>query len=163
MKAAVINKLSTYLFYVLMAVSAVVLLLFYLVGYDNMSQVAAGMVTDPANLDLLMYWMYALLAISVIAMLCFSIAQFCSSLKTNPKSAVKGIVTLVLFVVLFGGAYAVADDSAITINGKAFDESNTLILTDVCIYVQYVLLVVTTLCTIIGLTGLFKFANKIKE
>ncbi|MBR3884814.1 MAG: hypothetical protein IKJ31_08700 [Bacteroidaceae bacterium] len=163
MKAAVINKLSTYLFYVLMAVSAVVLLLFYLVGYDNMSQVAAGMVTDPANLDLLMYWLYALLAISVVAVLCFSVAQFFSSLKTNPKSAIKGIVSLVLFVVLFGGAYALADDSSITINGKAFDETGTLILTDVCIYVQYVLLAVATICTVVSLTGLFKFANKIKE
>lgn len=163
MKAAVINKLSTYVFYVLMAVSAVVLLLFYLVGYDNMSQVAAGMVTDPEYLDLLMYWMYALLVISVVAMLVFMVVQFFSTLKTNPKSAVKGVVSLLLFVVLFGGAYALADDSSIVVNGTVFEDSDILIFTDVCIYVQYVLLAITCLCTVLGLLGISKFVNKIKE
>lgn len=162
MKAGIADKLSTYIFYALIAVTAVVLVLFYFVGYDNMSQVAAGMVTDPQNLDLLMYWMYALLVICIVCVVLFVLAQFFATLKTDPKSALKGLISIALFAALFGGAYAIADDSTMTINGSAFDDKGKLVLTDVFIYVQYVLLSVTILCTIVSLLGVFKASNKIK-
>ena len=38
-----------------------------------------------------------------------------------------------------------------------------LILADVCIYVQYVLLVATTVFTVIALSGVTKVFNKVKE
>lgn len=162
MKAGIENKVSNYAFYALMVVTAVVLGLFYLVGYDNMSQVAAGMVTDPENLDLLMYWMYALLAICALSIAIFSSVQFVASLKSNPKGAIKGLVVVALLVALFGGAYALADDAPVLNNGTVFDDKNILVLTDVCIFVQYVLLAVSVVCTIVSLLGLFKAVNKVK-
>lgn len=162
MKAGVSEKISTWIFYVLMAVSAVVLVLFYFVGYDNMTQVAAGMVKDPENLDILMYWMYLLLAVSIVCVVLFALLQFLATLKSDPKSALKGLLSLVLLVALFGGAYSLADDSTMIIAGSAFEDRPKLILTDVCIYVQYVLLAVTVLCTVVSLLGVFKASNKIK-
>lgn len=162
MKAELMNKISSYVFYVLMAISAVVLILFFLVGFDNTMMIASGPATAPEHTDTLMWWMYVLTAACLALMAVFSFLQFCASLKTNPKGAIKGILSLVLFVLLFGGAYALADDAAITINGKAFAESGTLIFTDVCIYVQYVLLGVATLLTILSLIGVAGLFNKIK-
>lgn len=162
MKAEVVNKISTYVFYVLMALSAAVLLLFYLVGYDNMTQVSGNMYTDPQNLDALMFWMYALLAMSVICVLIFTLVQFIAKLRSEPKSALKSIGVLVLFAAMFGVAYALADGSAMVINGTVFEETDKIILTDVFIYVQYVLITVTVLCTVVSLSGLFKAMNKIK-
>ena len=81
---------------------------------------------------------------------------------SDPKSAVKGVIYLVLLVALFFGAYALSDDAPVMNNGKAFTDSAILKFTDVCIYVQYVLFTVTSLCTVIALTGLFKSTNKIK-
>lgn len=162
MKADSVNNISKYVFYVLMAVSAVVLVLFYLVGFDNTTMIASGPATDPEHTDTLIWWMYILTALCVFCMILFSIVQFFVSLKTNPRAALKGIVSLVLLAVLFGGAYALADDAPVMNNGKAFTDSGILVFTDVCIYVQYVLLFVATLCTIIGLTGATKLFNKVK-
>lgn len=162
MKAESVNNISKYVFYVLMALSAVVLILFYFVGFDNTTMIASGPATDPAHTETLLLWMYILTALCVLCMALFSVFQFFASLKTNPKAALKGIVSLVLLAALFGGAYALADDAPVMNNGKAFTETGVLIFTDVCIYVQYVLLFVTTLCTIIGLTGVTKLFNKVK-
>ncbi len=161
-KAAVFEKISTYVFYVLMAVSAVVLLLFYFHGYDNTVMVAAGPALDPAHTDLLMFWMYALLGICIFCAILFAVIQFFATLKTNPKSAIKGIASIVLFAALIGGAYALADDAPVMNNGTAFEDSAILKFTDVCIFVQYVLLGITILCTLVSLTGVFRILNKVK-
>ena len=162
MKAGDAVKYAKWLFYVLMIVTAGVLALFYFVGYDNTTMVAAGPARDPQYLDVLMYWMYALLALGIVCVLFSTGKQFFSMLRTEPKAAVKGVLYLVLLVALFAGAYAISSDEPIAINGKAFTESGVLKFTDVCIYVQYVLLFVTTLCTVVALTGVIKVANKIK-
>ncbi len=163
MKAAIAEKLSTYVFAVLLALTAVVLVLFYAVGYDNMTQVAAGMVIDPQFTDLLMYWMYSLLAICVLCVLVFGLIQFGAKLKENPMAALKGLSGIFLLAVIFGVAYAFASDDTMVISGKAFDDKNILILTDVCIYVQYALLLVSIICTIASVSGVFKASNKIKS
>ena len=162
MKAGSAINISTWTFRILLLVTAVVLGMFYFVGYDNMSQVAAGMVTDPENLDLLMYWMYALLAICVLSVFIFTVIQFFSKLKDDPKSALKGLISIVLLAALFAAAYAVSDDAPVMNNGKAFTDTDILKLTDVCIYVQYVLLAVATVCTILNLMGISKVINKVK-
>ncbi|MBR2301970.1 MAG: hypothetical protein IKA41_08500 [Bacteroidaceae bacterium] len=162
MKAAIAEKISTYIFAALLVLSVVVFGLFYGVGFDNMSQVAAGMVIDPQFTDVLMYWMYGLLAISVICVLIFGLIQFIAKLKENPLGALKSLSGVILLIVLFGGAYAVASDETMVIAGKAFENKSILILTDVCIYVQYVLLLVTVLCTVASVSGIFKASNKIK-
>ena len=127
-----------------------------------MSQVAAGMVTDPQFTDLLLYWMYGLLAVSVICVLIFGLAQFIAKMKESPVAALKSLSGVLLLVVLFGGAYLVASDDTLVVSGKAFDDKNILILTDVCIYVQYALLLVTVICTVASVSGIFKASNKIK-
>ncbi|MBR2637358.1 MAG: hypothetical protein IKD40_00750 [Bacteroidaceae bacterium] len=162
MKAGSAVSIATWTFRALMLITAVVLCMFYFVGYDNMSQVAAGMVTDPENLDLLMYWMYALLAICVLSVFIFTVIQFFSKLKDDPKSALKGLISLVLLAALFAVAYAVSDDAPVMNNGKAFTDTDILKMTDVCIYVQYVLLAVAALCTVLNLLGISKVLNRVK-
>ena len=162
MKAAIAEKISTYVFAALLVLSVVVFGLFFGVGFDNMSQVAAGMVTDPQFTDLLLYWMYGLLAVSVICVLSFGLAQFIAKMKESPVAALKSLSGVLLLVVLFGGAYLVASDDTLVVSGKAFDDKNILILTDVCIYVQYALLLVTVICTVASVSGIFKASNKIK-
>ena len=92
----------------------------------------------------------------------FTVGQFFSKLKDDPKSALKGLISLVLLAALFVAAYAVSDDAPVMNNGKAFTDTDILKLTDVCIYVQYVLLAVSTLCIILNLMGISKVINKVK-
>jgi TRAP-type C4-dicarboxylate transport system permease small subunit len=163
MKATFINKLSTYVFAALMVLTAVVLGLFFFVGYDNYTTLNGSSVVDPQFTDLLMYWMYALVAAGIICVVLFVFADFISLLKNEPSKAIKTVVALVLIVALFGGAYALASDAPIRMaDNTLFDDKASLILSDVCIYVQYVLLIASVALTIVGFFGVFKALNKVK-
>ena len=154
MKAFVINKISSYVFAALMIASAVVLGLFFFVGYDNYITLNGKSVVDPQFTDLLMYWMYALVAAGIVFVILFVIAQFFATLKTNPRSAMNTVIGIVLVVALFGGAYALADDAPIRMaDNTLFEDKFNLMLSDVCIYVQYVLLAVSVLLTVVSLLG----------
>lgn len=160
MKAGVESSISKTVFLVLMAVSAVVLCMFYFVGYDNQIMIASQTYTDPENTDALMWWMYIITAICAVLMVVFLAWQFFSTLKNDPKGAVKGIFAFVALAVLVGVSYGLASDETIIVNKKPFSESGKLILTDVCIYMQYALLVITTVLTV--LLGAVKSFNKVK-
>ncbi len=163
MKAELSTKISSYIFRVLMAVTAVVLVMFYCVGYDNMSAVTGGAyVTDPQYTDLLLYWMYVLMVVGIVCVAVFGCTQFIANLKTDPKGALKSLSAVAAMVVLFVAAYAISSDAPILINNTVFEDKGILILTDVCIYVQYVLLVVCTVAAVLSLLGIFKGFNKIK-
>ncbi len=163
MKAELSSKISSYIFYILMAVTAFVLVMFYCVGYDNMSSVTGGAyVTDPEYTDLLMYWIYVLMAVGIVLVVVFGCTQFVANIKTDPKGAVKSVGAVVAMVALFVVAYAVSSDAPILINNTAFEDKNILVLADVCIYVQYVLFTVCLVAAILSLLGVFKGFNKIK-
>ena len=154
MKASVINKISSYAFTVLMIASAVVLGLFFFVGYDNYITLNGKSVVDPQFTDLLMYWMDALVAAGIVFVILFVIAQFFATLKSNPGRAMNSVIGILLVVALFGGAYALASDAPIRMaDNSLFEDKFNLILSDVCIYVQYVLLAVSVLLTVVSLLG----------
>lgn len=159
MKAGVENKISRIVFAMLMVLTAVVLVLFYFVGFDNTVMMASGLKTDPANLDMFMYWMYALLVLCIASAVIFAFVQF----ARNPKGALKGLLYLALLAAVFGVAFSLADDAPVMKSGKAFTEAGTLIFSDICIYVQYFLLTATTVLTIVSLSGVVKVLNKVKE
>ncbi len=160
MKATVVNKISSYIFMALMAASLAIMAVFFFVGYDNYTTLNGSSVVDPQNTDLLIYWMYALVVFGVAIVVLFVLARFFAALTTNPASAIKGVVGIVLIVALFGAAYSLASDEPIRTAGGVFDIKEDLVLSDICIYVQYVLIAVSVICTIIG--GTFKYFNKVK-
>lgn len=163
MKAELSSKISSYIFSGLMAVSLVVLAMFYCVGFDNMEMYAGGnMLTSPEYTDLLLYWMYILMVVGIVCVAIFGCAQFVANLKTNPKGALKSIGAFVALVLLVVVSYMFSSDATIAINGMPFEDKTILVFTDVCIYVQYVLLVVCIIAAILSLLGVFKGFNKIK-
>lgn len=162
MKAGVTDDISRWIFYALLVCSAAVLVMFYFVGFDGTTVIGSQSYTDPANTDLLLWWMYILVGAGIVCVAVFTLAQFFALLKNDTKSALKSLGAIVLLVALFGVAYAMADATPMVINGALEDNALNLVLSDVCIYVQYVLFGLTALCTLISLAGLFKMQNKIK-
>ncbi len=163
MKAEITNKLSSYVFYGLLVITAIVLVMFYAVGYDNVETVTGGKVANsPLYTDLLMYWMYALMVIGTICVAVFGVMQFFTELANDPKGAIKSIVSIAILIALFVVAYFMASDEPILSNGKVFEEKTPLIISDVCIYVQYVLLAVSLVSAILSLAGVFKMFNRVK-
>jgi hypothetical protein len=70
---------------------------------------------------------------------------------------------MIAVVALFGVTYAVASDEPMRMaDGSLFEDKGQLVLSDVCIYVQYVLLAVATVCTALSIMSVSKSVNKVK-
>ena len=88
-----LSKLLQIGLYVLLGVSSIFYLFFYING-ESMT-------------DTVLVWAYILLGITVVLLLAFPIIHFIK----NPKSAVKFLLILVGFAILYGVGYMLASDN----------------------------------------------------
>ena len=110
-------KVSYYVFYVCIALILVVLALFFGVGYNQTN--AAGLV-EPANTPALIFLMYGLFAVTIIATLIGALIQFGAALRDNPKAAIKSFLGVILLVVLLIVTYnAGASDAVVLGDGTS--------------------------------------------
>lgn len=156
-------KISYWVFYLLMVISAIVFGVFVFVGYDNVSVISGTAMTDPLNTDLLIYWMYILTALCILCALVATLYQFCVGMKYNPMKTLKSLSGLVLIAVVIFIAYLAADTTPIRLGTGVLVEANwELTITDVALYTQYVLVGAAVICAIVSLTNVVKSSNKIK-
>ena len=147
-------KVSYYVFYVCIALILVVLGMFFGVGYNETN--AAGLV-EPANTPALMYLMYGMFAVTVIATLIGAIAQFAGALKDNPKAAIKSLIGLILLIVLLIVTFNIGSSETVVLgDGTEFTDTFLLKLSDMLIYSTYVLFGIAAVGTLINLSGIFK-------
>ena len=96
-------RVSYYVLYVLFAAILVVLGIFYFGGDAQGDAVLPGVdpeMWQPAQTESLLYLMYGLFALAVVAMAAAFILQFGSALKDNPVKALKSLVGVILLVVV---------------------------------------------------------------
>lgn len=167
MKADLCSKVSKISFYVTMAVSLVIIALFFCVGFGNSETINNNDMRAPQFTDALIYWIYALTALAIVLVVGFGLVSFGKNFKDSPIGAIKGLLGVLLLVVLFGIAYALSSSDPIFVNGKQLADSDgnpiaasSYILTDVVIYVQYALFAVCALATLFGLTNYSKPVKK---
>ena len=147
-------KVSYYVFYVCIALILVVLGMFFGVGYNETN--AAGLV-EPANTPALMYLMYGMFAVTVIATLIGAIAQFGGALRDNPKGAVKSLLGLILLVVLLIVTYNIGSSETVVLgDGSEYSDVTMLKVSDMLLYSTYVLFGIAAIGTLINLSGIFK-------
>ncbi|MBM6712271.1 hypothetical protein [Phocaeicola coprocola] len=147
-------KVSYYVFYVCIALILVVLGMFFGVGYNEIN--AAGLV-EPANTPALMYLMYGMFAVTVIATLIGAIAQFGGALKDNPKGAIKSLLGLILLVVLLIVTYNLGSSETVVLGGGAeYSDTTMLKVTDMFLYSTYVLFAIAAIGALVNLSGIFK-------
>ena len=147
-------KVSYYVFYVCIDLILVVLGMFFGVGYNETN--AAGLV-EPANTPALMYLMYGMFAVTVIATLIGAIAQFGGALKDNPKGAVKSLLGLILLVVLLIVTYNIGSSETVVLgDGSEYSDVTMLKVSDMLLYSTYVLFGIAAIGTLINLSGIFK-------
>ena len=146
-------KVSYYIFYVLIALILVVLGLFFMVGYND----PMGEYNAPEHTETLMFLMYAMLAVCVLVTVLGGLAQFATSLKDDPKGAVKSLVALALFAAVLVAAYVMGSEEPLTMaDGSQFTDVTMLKLSDMMIYAIYLLLTVAGVATLVNLSGIFK-------
>jgi len=137
-----IRKISSWTLMALTAISLVILALFFLGGITPES-------TDKWKEYIftseLLYWMYIMLALAIIALLGFGLFSFGTSLKSNPKGAIGSVGVLVVIAALFGITYAMGDPTPIpSITNADIAKYNIpmwLKVSDMWIYSIYILAV----------------------
>ena len=152
------SKIASIAYYILLAVSAVVLVLFFCVGFGNMESLPSGYYKSPQYTDVLMYWMYALAAICGICTLVGAVTAKGGKVDSNMPAwgAVLAKVGLWLFLPVLVGAWFVGSKSPIMTGTGLYEDAFWLQATDAIIYTVYVLLIVTAVALVASLSGIFK-------
>ena len=154
-------KASSWALGILFVLSAVVLILFFGVGYGNTTYSNGKNLTDPEFTGLLLIWLYALVGICILSVLGFGIAAAIRNLKTKTKGQQRtgfaGWVFLFTFVAI-AVSYFLADTTPVLLgDGKTYATDLTdLTLSDVCLFSIYALFVVSLVCAILSMCGIFK-------
>ncbi len=148
-------KVSYYVLYAMFALILIVLGLFFFGGDAQGAAVMAGVDPErwhPANTDALLYLMYGLFAVAVIATIVAAIFQFGSALKDNPVSAIKSLIGLILLVLVMVVSWAMGSEETLRMPGYDGTENVPfwLKLTDMFLYSIYFLLGATVVAIILS-------------
>ncbi|MBS9768483.1 MAG: hypothetical protein KGV44_13230 [Flavobacteriaceae bacterium] len=143
-------KLSKIVLYILIAVSVVVMGLFFFGGgtEQTLSDAAdADMFYVPNYTSLAIDWASVLFTIAVVVAIFLGIWGFIQA----PKQSVKSLFGIVALGVILLVCYFSADTTPIMLsNGKMFNDELGLILADVCIYSSAILFVLTLVSIALG-------------
>ncbi|MFA6360077.1 MAG: hypothetical protein WCX14_05115, partial [Dysgonamonadaceae bacterium] len=97
-----ISRISRWTLYAMTAVTIVLLALFFLAGNVPAEQQTAEIVglVEPNFTNALLYWIYILLGLTVLAVFAFSIFAFINNFRYNRRRAINSFVTMAVFAVL---------------------------------------------------------------
>ena len=153
------SKIASIAYYVLLAISLVVFVLFFCVGFGREEAVASGFKKAPQFLSLLMYWMYALVAICTVCTVAGAVTAKGGKVDSNMpqwgETLAKAGTWLFLPVLII--TYFLGDGTPIRLGtGELYESTFWLVATDAMIYTIYVLVIVTILALVASLSGIFK-------
>jgi len=105
---------------------------------------------QPAQTDALIYLMYGLFGIAVVATVAAFLFQFGTALKDNPGNALKSLIGVIILVAVVVIAWAMGSDEPLVIPG--YDGTDNvpfwLKITDMFLYSIYILFAATVLAII---------------
>lgn len=124
-------KWVKYVEYVLFAITIVCFAsLFFLPKVEHMGDIHA-------NCEWMLWWMYGIVIIGIIAALISPI----KNMITNPKAAIKALIGLVVAVAIVGGCYALSSAAPVPNSaGGFFEDAFELRFTDTVLYIAYLAL-----------------------
>ena len=153
-------KASKWALAILFVISAVVLILFFGVGYGNTTYSNGKNLTDPQFTGLLLVWLYSLVGIGVVSVLAFGIAAGSRNFKTKTtgqqRTGFAGWVFIFTFVILVVSYFLASTDPVKKGDGEIVRTIWELQISDVCLYSIYALVVVSIICSALSMLGIFK-------
>ena len=152
------SKIASIAYYVLLALSAVVFVLFFCVGFGNQESLPSGFYKSPQFTDLLMWWMYILVAICGVCTVVGAVTAKGGKVDSQMPAwgDVLAKVGLWLFVPVLVITWFLGSKAPIVTGTGLYEDAFWLQATDAIIYTVYVLLVVTAVALIASLSGMFK-------
>lgn len=143
---------------VLGLVSVILVVLIYVGGNADSLMVGEEALTVPKFTDPLIYWMYFLLILSIGLTIVLTLVAFVKQLMDSPASAMKTLLPLIGFVLVFVIAWFLGSGEKISIIGYEGTENEGFWaqFTDMLIFASYALSVGLAL-TIVGASLYRKF------
>ena len=134
-------KWVKYVEYVLFAITIVCLAsLFFLPKVAHMGDMHA-------DCEWILWWLYGIVAIGIVAALLSPI----KNMITNPKAALKTLIGLVVAVAVIGGCYALSSAAPVPNSaGGFFEDVFDLKFTDTVLYLAYLAAGVSILSILVG-------------
>lgn len=147
-----IRRTSSIVFLVAILITLAIIALFLFGGQVAPEQKLVADMSQPIFTDMMLYWAYILLAVTVVALILFAIFGFFNSLRTSPKSAMGGLLVLVALVAILGVSYALGSGVLLNIPGYDGPDNNptTLKMTDMWIFAMYFMLAVSIVAMLIS-------------
>ena len=153
-------KASKWALSILFVISAVVLIMFFGIGYGNTTYSNGKNLTDPQYTSLLLIWHYTLVGLCVASVLGFGIVNGIRNLKTKTsgqqRTGFAGWVFIFTFALLAVSYFLSSTDPVRKGDGVLVKTLWELQLTDVCLFTIYALVVVSIICSVISMLGIFK-------
>ncbi len=143
--------------WVLLILSAIVLVLFYGVGYGNQEFIGNNTYTAPANTGLLIVWLYALVIICAGVVFVFGLMKaFTKKSKKGVRTGLVGPVFIFMFAAVIV-SYFLSSSKAVRLGDNSlFTKVADLKLADTCLYSMYALLLVAIVAALLAMVGAFK-------
>ena len=140
MKQNTALRLGQWFYYILLAISVIVVVIFYINSRNaNPDDSELQQMNDIGPIfNIYIFWAYTLIALAVFFTLVFPIVR----MVLNPKSGLKTLIALVLMAIILFVAYTLGDDTIMTIPGYTGEDNvaETLKLTDMGIFTMYIFL-----------------------
>lgn len=137
----IIEKAPKILAYLLVILSGIFVAMIYVGGNAESLEVGGELLTVPKYTDTLLYWSYFLIGLIVVITLLLIVLGFVKSLVANPLSAIKSLIPLIIFVLIFVVAWSLGSAEKISIIGYEGTENEGFWaqFTDMVIYSSYAL------------------------
>jgi len=132
-------------------ISIGVMALFYFGGQTPVQDKVAPDLDQPRYTDIVLYWSYILLAITVVVLVGFAIAAFFKQLKESPRKALGGFLALLGMVALLLITYVMGEGTLLDIPGYDGPDNNpsTLKITDMWLYSCYLMLIINVIAIVV--------------
>ena len=134
------KKIASIALWAGLAISLIVTFLFFLGGETTATTSTGQEVTAPANLDMLLYWTYAIVAVGVVLLLVFACKTLATMFQTDAKAAIKSLVTVIAFFVVMIVCYVASPEVEFSrvVNGEVETYSqSTMKMIDMWLYSNY--------------------------
>ena len=138
--------------WVLMLVGIVATALFFLGGSEGSLEVAGDFLDIPKFSDVLLYWIYALVVLVILATFGFVIAKLVETFKVDPKRGLTSVVVVLAAVGLCALCWFLGSPEKVEILGYEGTDNvgNMARLSDAMMYLVYILTASTVVALLWG-------------
>ena len=137
---------------VLMLVGIVATALFFLGGSEGSLEVAGDFLDIPKFTNVLLYWIYVLVALVILATFGFVIAKLVETFKVDPKAGIRAVVVVIAAIALCALCWFLGSPEKVEILGYEGTDNvgNMARMSDAIMYLVYILTASTVAALVWG-------------